>query len=185
MHPDTNIRRPLLALSAAAAVVACGALAGSASADPWWQQGSPHAPIERATSAGPAFAPFVVSPDQQDRRRAASASSPVPSTIHILSVARSQRQTMRGFMSRQDVLRGGVKIGTDVVSCVFARTDRCSVAMSLPGGTLALTFRNPEASVGSLTIVGGTGAYAHAGGTGAYRNLDKEGNRTAVTLRLN
>src|SRR5262249_7006184 len=94
MHPDTNTRRPLLALSAAAAGVACGALAGSASADPWWQQGSPRQPIERATSAGPAFAPFVVSPDQQDRRRAASATSAAPSTIHVLSVARSQRPTI-------------------------------------------------------------------------------------------
>jgi hypothetical protein len=184
MHPVKNTRRPLLALSAAAAAVACGALAGSASADPWWQHGPPHAPVERATSAGPAFAPFVVSPDQQDRRRAASATSATPAPIHVLSVARSQRMTMRGWTSRQDVLRGGVKIGTDVVSCAFARVERCSVVMSLPGGTLALTFRNPEAGAGSLKIVGGTGTYAHAGGIGAFRNLDKEGSRTAVTLRL-
>lgn len=175
-------RRPWLFVSAAAAVLGCGAVVGSASADPWWQ-GAPAGGSVHASAAAPATDPIVVPPDQQDRRRAVQAQPVALTTLRVTSVARAQRQTKTGFISQEDVLRSGVKIGTDVVSCTFARVDRCRVVLALAGGTIAATF-SAGASGGPLEIVGGTGAYSHATGHGSYQNLDRTGHRTAVTFHL-
>jgi hypothetical protein len=108
------------------------------------------------------------------------------STIAFTSVTTSQDETKTGFVTRDNVLQAGKKVGTDVLRCTFARGKaRCRVTVTLPKGTVVATFTAaPESSGGTLKVVDGTGAYADATGTGTYRNLNEQGTRTAVTLRL-
>jgi len=107
-------------------------------------------------------------------------------TVAFTSVTKSQGETKSGFVSREDVLQGGRKVGTDVLRCTFAgRKARCRVTVTLPKGTVVATFTTTEESNGgALKVVDGTGAYADATGTGTYRNLNAQGTRTTVTLRL-
>jgi hypothetical protein len=107
-------------------------------------------------------------------------------TIAFTSVTKSQGDAKNGFIAREDVLQSGRKVGTDVVRCTFARGKaRCRVTVTLPKGTVVATFTgSDQSSGGPLKIVDGTGAYADATGTGTYRNLNQQGTRTAVTLRL-
>jgi hypothetical protein len=107
-------------------------------------------------------------------------------TINFTSVTRSQGDTKTGFISREDVLQGGKKVGTDVLRCTFAKGNaRCRVTVTLPKGTVVGTFTIAESSSsGAIKVVDGTGAYADATGTGTFRNLNEQGTRTAVMLRL-
>jgi hypothetical protein len=107
-------------------------------------------------------------------------------TINFTSVTKSQGNTKTGFVSREDVLQGGKKVGSDVLRCTFGKGKaRCRVTVTLPKGTVVGTFTIAESSNGgAITVVDGTGAYADAAGTGTFRNLNKQGTRTAVTLRL-
>jgi hypothetical protein len=100
-----------------------------------------------------------------------------PSTLKFTTRTTSPQNAA---VTREDVLQGGKKIGTDTVAC---KQTGCKVRLVLAKGTIRLTF-NPTGNSGPLHVVGGTGAYKGATGTGAYRSLNQDGSRTAVTLRL-
>lgn len=107
-----------------------------------------------------------------------------PSTLTFTSQTKSQTAT---FTSTDDVLQGAKKIGTDKVVCTSngSNTASCKLTVTLAKGTINGTFTSTEnASSGPIKVVGGTGAYEGATGTGTYKNLNKDGTKTAVTLKL-
>jgi hypothetical protein len=107
-----------------------------------------------------------------------------PQTIKLTSVQVTSKQSSKGFTGTDNVLQNGKKVGTDTLSCVFA-TSVCKVTVKLPKGSINARFvTKANATGGTLTITGGTGAYEGAKGTGSFQNLNKQGSRTAVTLNL-
>jgi hypothetical protein len=117
---------------------------------------------------------------------AGSAQGAGASSIAFTTLTKSEGMTKSGFLLREDVLQNGRKVGTDVVRCrPVGQKVRCRVTVTLPRGTIVVTFTSAEGSSrGALRVVDGTGAYADATGGGLYRNLNPQGSRTAVTLRL-
>ena len=113
--------------------------------------------------------------------------APAAPAITFVSVARHTDLTAGGLRSTEDILRGGRRISTDVVTCTSTRhADHCRMAMTLPEGTIVARYtQTGMRGGGALHITGGGGAYEHATGSGSwYRYLDRTGTRTAVTLRL-
>jgi hypothetical protein len=117
----------------------------------------------------------------------AALASAATTTLKFTTVQTSDKQTSTGFSSTESVFQNGKKVGTDRLNCIFGRVRaRCTVGLTITGkGTIKLRFTVTEGSSGGpLTIAGGTGTYEGATGTGSYRNLNNEGTRTAVTLKL-
>jgi hypothetical protein len=106
-----------------------------------------------------------------------------PSTLNLTTQTTREKAV---FTSTEDIFQGGKKVGTDRVSCTSVSETKadCKVTVTLAKGTILATFTGGSASSGPIKVVGGTGAYKGATGTGSYRNLNKDGTRTAVTLRL-
>ena len=117
----------------------------------------------------------------------AALATAAPQTMSFTSVTVSQKQTKTGFSSVSTDLVAGKKVGTDRLVCTYAGKDkaRCKVTVIRPKGTIAIAFTTTQTSTGGpLTITGGTGSWSGATGTGTYKNLDKNGSKTAVTLKL-
>jgi hypothetical protein len=117
----------------------------------------------------------------------AALAAAAPQTISFVSVTARQSQTKNGFVIVDNDVVGKTKVGTDRVKCTFGEDNvaACVLTVTRPDGTIKGAFSlKGNASRGSLRIVGGAGAYEAATGTGTWRNLDKEGKRTAVTLKL-
>jgi len=108
-------------------------------------------------------------------------------TLKLTSVQTSAKQTSTSFSSTENVFRNGKKVGTDRLKCTFGRVKSpCTVALTITGkGTINLRFTTTMGSSGGpLTIAGGSGTYDGVTGTGSYKNLNNEGTRTAITLKL-
>jgi len=108
-------------------------------------------------------------------------------TLKLTSVQASTKQTSTTFSSTENVFQNGRKVGTDRLKCTFGRVRaRCTVALTITGkGTVDLRFTTTmDSSGGPLTITGGSGTYEGVTGTGSYKNLNSEGTRTAITLKL-
>jgi hypothetical protein len=91
----------------------------------------------------------------------------------------------RDYVSREDLLKGCEKIGSAVIRwAINGGGARCSALLKLAKGTILATFKGGPADHGTLSVVGGSGVYAHASGAGTFRNLDAQGHRSAVTLLL-
>ena len=112
-------------------------------------------------------------------------------TIKFTTKQTSTRETAKGFVFNENVLRNGSKIGTDRGVCTYVipagsaqpTGAKCVITISLPGGRIVLSAKLLfDAESGSLKVTGGTGEYAGATGTGTYRALPRD--RTAVTLQL-
>ncbi len=148
-------------LAGALAVLACGALAATAAAEPW--------------------------PDPDNPGVAAAQAFPLerPAGIALTAVTTQERGTLNGYALQGGLLLDGHRIGTNRVTCAYAGgAARCSAVMTLPQGTLTVNFSPGARAGGTLAVVGGTGAYATATGTGTWRSLGTGGARTAVVLRL-
>jgi hypothetical protein len=107
-----------------------------------------------------------------------------PTTLNLTSQTTSQKAV---FTSTEDIFQGGKKVGTDRVVCtqVSETKANCKVAVTLPKGTILATFTGTENSnSGPIKVVGGTRGYKDATGTGTYKNLNKDGTKTAITLKL-
>ena len=104
-------------------------------------------------------------------------------TLSFTSQTTSQKFTS---VSTDDVIQGGKKIGTDRVVCrqVSETKAACSVTVTLAKGTILATFTGGPQNSGPIKVTGGTGAYEGATGTGTYKNLNKDGTKTAVVLKL-
>jgi hypothetical protein len=109
-----------------------------------------------------------------------------PKTISFTSVTVSQKQTKAGFSSVSNDLVGKNKVGQDRLNCAFKKnTGHCTVKFIRAAGTINSTFTlKGNQNHGTLKIVGGTGTYQGATGTGSFKNLDPQGNRSAITLKL-
>jgi hypothetical protein len=60
-----------------------------------------------------------------------------------------------------------------------------ALAFIRAAGTINSTFTlKANQNRGTLKIVGGTGTYQGATGTGIFKNLDPQGDRSAITLKL-
>jgi hypothetical protein len=157
----TRARRAAPRLAAALAVLASGALAATAAAEPWPDPDNPGVPAAQA---------FPL-------ERAGG--------ISLTAVTTHERGTLNGYALRGGLLLDGHRVGTHRVTCASAAGPaRCSAVMTLPRGTLTVSFSRGARGGGTLTVAGGTGAYATATGGGTWRSLDRAGTRTAVVLRL-
>ena len=91
------------------------------------------------------------------------------------------------FIIKDNDLVNGKKVGTDTLSCSIVSQTKanCKIVIARKDGTIKASFVLPfTASKGAGTITGGTGAYAGAKGTFSYKNLNDEGTRTSVVLKL-
>ena len=115
---------------------------------------------------------------------AAALAVAAPSTLNLTTQTTSQKAV---FTLTEDVFQGGKKVGTDRVVCSAASEAKanCKVTVTLPKGTILATFTSTEnSSSGPLKVVGGTRGYKDATGTGTYKNLNKDGTKTSVTIKL-
>jgi hypothetical protein len=108
--------------------------------------------------------------------------------IRFLAVKVSEKQPNdKSFIINENDLVNGKKVGHDTLTCKIVDQNHanCSIVIVFSAGKLNAKFVLPlGASSGKGTITGGTGKYAGAKGTLTWRNLNTEGTRTSVVLRL-
>jgi hypothetical protein len=112
--------------------------------------------------------------------------SGAPQTFSFTSVTVSMKQTKKGFSAVSNDLVGRKKVGQDRLNCVFKKnTGHCTVTFIRTPGTIKSTFTlKGNQNRGTMKIVGGTGTYEGTTGSGSFKNLDPQGKRTAITLKL-
>jgi hypothetical protein len=107
--------------------------------------------------------------------------------IKFVAVQLSQKATKNGFVIKDNDFVGRKKVGTDTLTCLVVSQSKanCKFLVVRASGTIrANLVLNFSASGGKGTITGGTGKYAGAKGTLVFKNLNEEGTRTSVVLRL-
>jgi hypothetical protein len=108
--------------------------------------------------------------------------------IRFVAVQVSQKQpNNETFISTENVLINGKKVGHDTLTCkaISQSKANCSIVFVFAAGKLKAKFPIVfTESSGKGTITGGTGKYAGAKGTLTWRNLNSEGTRTGVVVRL-
>jgi hypothetical protein len=108
-------------------------------------------------------------------------------TIRLTAVQQSQTETKSGFVVRDNDFSGGRRVGRDTLTCavISKLKANCKLLIVLTGGTLKGTvpilFSKTQ---GAGVITGGTGSYAGAKGGLVYTNLNKQGTRTSLVLKL-
>jgi hypothetical protein len=124
--------------------------------------------------------------------QAAAGTGRPAATVHTYSFTSLDKKDVNysgtvGTGSDWDVNAKGKVVGFDVVSFVAnTKTQKVTlyVAVSLPGGEM---FGSGTGTFSSITdkgaILGGTGKYRGVKGTFVSKNLNKDGTKTAVTIK--
>jgi hypothetical protein len=112
-----------------------------------------------------------------------------PRAVSVVSVVTSATQSGNNYRAAADLYRGKTKVGKAGYTCAQdskGKTCTGTIRVSLSDGTLRLKYAYVSADPGrtTITIAGGTGAYAGARGTGTYTPLNASDSRQALKLRI-
>ena len=112
-----------------------------------------------------------------------------PSAVSFVSAVTSVKQSATHYSSTADLYRGTKKVGAVDYACAMdTKQGTCTgtARASLPEGVLSLRYvyvlTHPNRT--TITVAGGTRAYAGARGTGTYTPLNAVDSRQEIALRI-
>jgi hypothetical protein len=118
---------------------------------------------------------------------AAASAHPVTHTLKFTSVQQATANFSKttGGAEDKDVNKAGKVIGYDVLRFSFnpkTQTASIGVAVDTKGGLLYGVLRESRGPVSRGKVTGGTGTFHGVTGTITAKSLNKNGNKTAVTI---
>lgn len=106
-----------------------------------------------------------------------------PKRFTLVADHHTERENKRGLVFREQLVRGPKVVGITSGTCKYAGLHEgdpvpCTIKIVLPGGTILVRGKLvPNAAQQTLSIVGGTAAYARASGTVSSRPLSRNRSR--------